>query len=148
MNSTKLKQTIQLLVLLHFFSNAVHLSAHFYHGVPTVFITNIMGKIAGHLFILLFFIVFPLVAAWQLKNRQEPQCYYLLAVAMAPSWTYAFLYHFILNTSDYVCLFGATLAGRWFSWSAYSISFVDAALFIFSIYAIFQVAQSKNRPQY
>src|SRR6185436_20923219 len=122
----KIRNVVQLLVIIHFLSHGVHLSAHFYHGVPTVFISSLFGKIFGYIFILFFFILLPLGGWWKLSKRQEPQCYYFLAVAMVPSWTYAFLYHFILNTSDYVCLFGATVAGRWFTWSAYIISFVDA----------------------
>ena len=141
----KLRNGIQGLILLHFLGHIIHVTAHFYHGVPTVFITNILGQFLGYLFILLFFILLPVWGWWQMKNRQEPKCYYLLAIAMAPAWAYAFMYHFILNTSDYICLFGATIAGRWFTWSAVTISVVDAALFMLCIYAILRLRGLSNR---
>ena len=132
----KFRSTLEIMLLLHFISHIIHVGAHLYHGIPAVFFTDMVGKTAGYLFILAFFIILPLLGWWQLRKKKEPQCYYVLALTMLPAWAYAFIYHFILKTSDHVCLFGATVAGRWFVWSAYSISIVDAGIFILCFYAI------------
>lgn len=138
----RLRKTIEAILILHTVLHMVHAGAHLYHGVPVVFQTERVGIALGYLFILVFFIVLPLWGWWQLRNKQGALGYYLLIVAMLPTWIYAFLYHFVLATPDYVCLFGATVAGRWFTWTAYSISIVDAGLLAFCIYALMKTRNS------
>jgi hypothetical protein len=133
---TTLKHLLITLLYLHFAANLIHAAAHIYFGVE-------LGPLHG-LFAVVFFFAFPLIALIYLHKGKLTKGVITSILFSVPTSIYAFLYHFILNTHDFVCMFGAVALGEWFVYSAYAISIILLIILIASLYGAYVIGRNES----
>jgi hypothetical protein len=135
MNS-KYKYILIILLYLHFAANLTHAAAHTYFGVA-------LAPLHA-LFALIFFFTMPALSLYYLHKGKNEQGVILSLMFSIPTSIYAYLYHFVLNTHDFVCLFGAVALGEWFVYSAYAISIILLLILLMSVISAYVISSQNS----
>ncbi len=122
--SRKWANLIMGLLCLHFLVLLTHSAAHFYHQV--------YPDTLGYLIIVFGYYLLPAVGLYKLYHRARRGLFYVLA-GISVAFLHGFIYHFVLDTPDYVCYFGAHITGLWFTLTAYGLAIADAGIVVFTL---------------
>lgn len=106
------------LIHLHFAMLLVHSAVHLYF--------NVFPGFTGFIIVGIAYILLPLAALRQLNKNSVGRSSLLLALAgLSGAFIHGLLYHFVIDSPDYVCYFGAQINGHWFRITAWGMAIVD-----------------------
>lgn len=114
-------QVLCWLIRIHFAMLLVHSAVHLYF---TVF-----PDVTGFITVGIAYILLPLTALLQLNRNPARYSSLLLALAgISGAFIHGLLYHFVIDSPDYVCYFGAHVNGQWFRLTARGMALVDGTI--------------------
>jgi hypothetical protein len=118
------RKLITRLLVLHFVLLAIHGIAHVYHGV--------YPDPVGWFIVVFAYYVLPAIGLFRFSWRSIGSFLPAL-LGVAAAFVHGLIYHFVLDTPDYVCYFGAHITGRWFALTAFGLAAVDGAIVIATV---------------
>jgi len=118
------RRPVTWLLALHFAVLVLHSSAHVYHGVypdPVGWFIIVFGY---YLLPALGFLRF----SWRSAGSFAP-----VLLGIGAAFVHGLVYHFVLDTPDYVCYFGVHITGLWFSVTAIALAVIDSCIVVASL---------------